>query len=98
LVTACQGLDGLDVMFDDERSVANAGLLLPAALAARLGLEGAADELISLSGPGYFRPGRKAMTLVHSMLAGGECIDDVDVLRAGARRGGGDDRHRLHDL
>jgi hypothetical protein len=84
LVTACQSLDGLDVMFDDERSVANAGLVLPATLAAHLGLEAAADELVSLSGPGYFRPGRKAMTLVHSMLAGGDCIDDVDVLRAGA--------------
>src|SRR3954451_14292183 len=70
-------------MFDDERAVANAGLLLPATLAAHLGLERAADELISLAGPGRFRPGRKAMTLVHAMVAGGDCIDDVDVLRAG---------------
>lgn len=83
MVTVCQSLDGLDVTFDDERAVANAGLLLPATLADRLGLEAAADRLISLSGPGYFRPGRKAMTLVHSMVAGGDCIDDVDVLRAG---------------
>ena len=30
LVTACQSLDGLEVMFDDERAVANAGLILPA--------------------------------------------------------------------
>jgi hypothetical protein len=87
LVTACQSLDGLEVMFDDERAVANAGLILPATLAARLGLEAKANELISLSGPGYFRPGRKAMTLVHSMVAGGECIDDVDVLRCGETAG-----------
>jgi len=87
LVTACQSLDGLEVMFDDERAVANAGLVLPATLAARLGLEAAANELISLSGPGYFRPGRKAMTLVHSMIAGGDCIDDVEVLRAGETEG-----------
>lgn len=87
MVTACQSLDGLDVMFDDERAVANAGLVLPATLAAHLGLEAAANELISLSGPGYFRPGRKAMTLVHSMIAGGDCIDDVDVLRAGETQG-----------
>ncbi len=44
----------------------------------------AANGLISLSGPGYFRPGRKAMTLMHAMVAGGDCIDDTDVLRAGA--------------
>jgi len=87
LVTACQSLDGLDVMFNDERAVANAGLVLPATLAARLGLERAADELISLAGPGHFRPGRKVMTLVHSMVAGGDCIDDVDVLRAGQSEG-----------
>jgi hypothetical protein len=83
LVTACQSLDRLDVIFDDDRTVANAGLLLPATVAARLGLERRADELIGLSGPGYFRPGRKAMTLVHAMVAGGDCIDDTDVLRAG---------------
>lgn len=83
MVTACQSLDGLDVMFDDERAVANAGLILPATLATHLGLEAAANRLVSLEGPGYFQPGRKAMTLVHSMIAGGDCIDDVDVLRAG---------------
>lgn len=75
------------MIFDDERSVANAGLLLPATLAGHLGLEAAANRLVSLSGPGYFRPGRKAMTLVHSMVAGGDCIDDVDVLRAGETEG-----------
>ena len=83
MVTACQSLDGLEVMFDDGRSVANAGLLLPATLAAHLGLERRADEAIRLAGPGAFRPGRKVMTLVHAMVAGGECIDDTDVLRAG---------------
>ncbi len=87
MVTACQSLDNLEVIFDDERAVANAGLLLPATLAAHLGLEDAADGLISLAGPGSFRPGRKAMTLVHSMVAGGDCIDDVDVLRAGESEG-----------
>lgn len=33
-MTACQSPDGLDVMFDDELAVANAGLILPATLAA----------------------------------------------------------------
>jgi hypothetical protein len=83
LVTACQSLDRLEVIFDDDRAVANAGLLLPATLAGRLGLEQRANELVGLSGPGYFLPGRKVMTLVHAMVAGADCIDDVDVLRAG---------------
>jgi hypothetical protein len=30
------------------------------------------------------RPGRKLLTLVHAMVAGGDCIDDVKMLRCGA--------------
>jgi hypothetical protein len=29
-------------------------------------------------------PGRKILTVVHSLLAGGDSIDDVEMLRAGA--------------
>jgi hypothetical protein len=77
--------DQLAVAFDDIRAVANAGLLLPATLAQRLGLEGLADELIDLGQrPGSARPGRKLLTLVHAMLAGADSIDDVAMLRAGA--------------
>jgi hypothetical protein len=75
-------LDQLDICFDDTHAVANAGLLLPATLAQRLGLEQAADALIDLGErPGAAHPGRKLLTLVHSMLAGGDCIDDADLLR-----------------
>jgi hypothetical protein len=78
-------LDQVDAAFDDERVVANAGLLLAATLAERLGLEQAADELIDLGNrPGPARPGRKLLTLVHSLVAGGDGIDDVEVLGAGA--------------
>jgi hypothetical protein len=78
-------LDHVDVVFDDEHAVANAGLLLPATLAERLGLEHAADELVDLGDqPGAAHPGAKILTMVHSLLAGGDCIDDVEVLRAGA--------------
>jgi hypothetical protein len=71
-------LDRLDITFDDTNAVANAGLLLAATLAERLGIEQAADALIDLSErPGAARPGRKPLTLVHSMLAGGDCIDDA---------------------
>ena len=78
-------LDGLEVAFDDERAVANAGLLLTATLAERLGIEALADQMIRLgTRPGAHRPGRKVMSLVHSMLAGGDAIDDADVLRTGS--------------
>jgi hypothetical protein len=75
-------LDQLDICFDDAHAVTNAGLLLPATLAQRLGLEQAADALIDLGErPGAAHPGRKLLTLVHSMLAGGDCIDDAALLR-----------------
>jgi hypothetical protein len=83
LVTACQTLDRVAVTFDDDRSVANAGLLLPASLAARFGLEDAADELVVFAGD-RAGAGAKVLTVVHSMLAGGDYIDDIDVLRSGS--------------
>jgi hypothetical protein len=78
-------LDQVDVTFDDERAVAHAGLLLPATLAERLGIEQVCDQLVDLSDrPGAARPGRKLLTVVHALAAGGDCIDDVELLRAGS--------------
>jgi hypothetical protein len=78
-------LDQVDIAFDDQRSVASAGLLLPATLAERLGIEQATDQLVDLGDqPGAARPGRKLLTLVHAMIAGGDCIDDVELLRCGS--------------
>ena len=77
-------LDRLRVEFDDERAVANAGLMLPASLAERLGIELLANEAVDLAGrTGGALPGRKVLSLVHGMLAGADSIDDMDVLRAG---------------
>ena len=76
---------GLVVAFDDDHAVANAGLLLPATLAERLGIEAVIDELVDLGDrPGAHRPGRKVLTLMHALVAGGDCIDDADVLRTGS--------------
>ena len=70
--------------FDDHRLVANAGLILPATLALRLGLPQLLRKHLDLGGaPGRANTGDKMMTLVASALAGGDCIDDADVLRAG---------------
>ncbi len=78
-------LDALAVTFDDERLVADAGLMLPATLAQHLGLRELFDDHVDLGdAAGHANVGHKAMTLVHSALAGGDSIDDADALRAGS--------------
>jgi hypothetical protein len=79
-----QGVDRFGCAFDDERAVANAGLVLASTLAGRLGIEQVIDETLDLGRrPGAARPGRKLLTLVCSALVGGDSIDDADVLRCG---------------
>ena len=64
--------------------MANAGLLLPVTLAQHLGLRELVDNHVDLGGaPGRANTGDKIVTLVASALAGGDCIDDADALRAG---------------
>ena len=76
--------DRIQIAFDDRRLVANAGLLLPVTLAQRLGLRELVDDHIDLGdAPGRANTGDKMLTLVASALAGGDCIDDADALRAG---------------
>ena len=80
-----RGIDRVEVTFDEPNLVANAGLLLVATLVVRLGLERLVNEVVDLSGRvGGAAPGRKVLTLVHSLVAGGTHIDHADVLRAGA--------------
>lgn len=75
----------VEVIFDDEHAVANAGLTLVAMCSRALGIEDAANELVDLGDRvGASRPGRKILTLLHSLVVGGDCIDDVDVLRSGS--------------
>ena len=77
--------DRIHVAFDDHRLVANAGLLLPVTLAHHLGLGELVDRHVDLGdAPGRANPGDKMLTLVASALAGGDCIDDADVLRTGS--------------
>src|ERR1700686_3161218 len=76
--------DATRVVFDDERVVANAGVLLPAVLADRLGIEALVDRAVDLGGrPGAANPGRKVMTMVSAMCLGADCIEDCGVLRSG---------------
>jgi len=72
------------VVFDDERAVANAGVMLPALLGDRLGIEALVDGIVDLGDrPGAANPGRKVMTLLGAMALGADCIDDCEVLRSG---------------
>jgi hypothetical protein len=82
------GLDGVQVKFDDERVVSDAGLMLVATLAARLGVEELAQRLVRLrpKRPGAGNAGGKVMSLVFAMVLGADSIDDCDVLRAGRTR------------
>ena len=76
--------DRIHVAFDDHRLVANAGLILPVTLAHHLGLGELVDRHVDLGRvPGRANAGDKMLTLVASALAGGDCIDDADALRAG---------------
>ena len=80
--------DRIRIAFDDHRLVANAGLLLPVTLAQHLGLREVVDSHVDLGdAPGRANPGDKLLTLVASALAGGDFIDDADVLRTGGTGG-----------
>ena len=64
--------------------MANAGLLLPATLALRLGLGEVVERYLDLSNAaGRANTGDKLLTLVASALVDGDCIVDADALRSG---------------
>lgn len=77
---ASQRLDRLAITADEDTLIADAGLLLPATLGQRLGLAELLDQRLT-GGP---HPAQKCLTVIHSALTGGDCIDDVDALRSGA--------------
>ena len=65
--------------------MANAGLLSPVTLAHHLALGDLVNRHVGLGrAPSRANAGDKMLTLVASVLAGGDCIDDADVLRTGS--------------
>jgi hypothetical protein len=82
------GLDAVEVVFDDERVVSDAGIALIATLADRLGIERLAVRMVRLrrDRPGAANAGRKVMALIYGMLLGADSIDDCELLRAGRTR------------
>jgi len=76
--------DSVGVEFDDERLIANAGLVLIATLGRRLGIEQMVDKMVRLGErAGAAQPGRKVLSLIHAIAAGADSIEDTDVLRSG---------------
>jgi hypothetical protein len=60
-----RGIDRVEVVFDDPNLVANAGLVIPATLMLRLGLEARFNQRVRLVGRvGGSQPGRRVLTLV----------------------------------
>src|ERR687892_860106 len=82
------GLDGVQVEFGDERVVSDAGVMVVATLAKRLGIEELAGRLVRprRERPGAADAGRKVMALLYAMVLGADSIDDTEVLRAGRTR------------
>jgi len=82
-VRANHDLSRVTTTFDETNLVPNAGLLPAAVLAQRLDLAGLVDGRLRLASHGA-NSGAKAVSVIGAMLAGGDSIDDVAVLRAGA--------------
>jgi hypothetical protein len=82
-VRASHELSRITTSFDETNLVPNAGLLPAAMLAERLGLAELIESRLHLAKHGA-NSGTKALSVIGSMLAGGDSIDDVAVLRAGA--------------
>jgi hypothetical protein len=73
------------VRFDEACLVPNAGLLPAAVLAQRVDLAGLVDPSVRLASEAA-NSGIKALTVIGWILAGGDPIEDTDLLRAGASR------------
>jgi hypothetical protein len=73
----------VSVNFTETNLIPNAGLLPAAMLAQRIDLAGLVDQRLQLAQHGA-GSGSKALTVIGSVLAGGDSIDDTAVLRAGA--------------
>ena len=80
---ASHDLAGVSASFDEPNLLPCAGLLPAAVLAQRIDVAGLVDERVTLAWHGA-NSGTKAMTVIGSMLAGGDSIDDTALLRAGA--------------
>ena len=77
-------------MFDEDNLVSSAGLVPVMTLAQQTGLLDLLEEKVRITAPriksGSANPAPKLATVVAGMVAGADCIDDIDVLRSGGMK------------
>jgi hypothetical protein len=77
-------------VFDDGNLVSSAGLVPVMRLAQQTGLLTLLEEKVKITTPriasGSANPAPKLATVVAGMVAGADCIDDIDVLRSGGMK------------
>lgn len=78
----CHTPAALSAVLDEPNLIASSGLVPAVALADRIGLRDLADEWLTVPGA-RGTAGAKVMSLVAGMLAGADCIEDMDLLRHG---------------
>jgi Transposase DDE domain group 1 len=80
-------LGAVDVAFDEDNLLADAGLVQVVALAEAIGLAGLVGDRVKITGADNAagaNPGAKVMSLIAAMGAGADSISDCDRLRVGA--------------
>src|SRR4051812_32888471 len=80
---ASHNLSSVSVSCDEPNLVSGAGLLPAAALAQKVELAGLVERRVHLARHGA-NSGTKALTVIGSMLLGGDSVADTAVLQAGA--------------
>ena len=77
-------------LFDDDHLVSCAGLVPVMTLATQTGLPQLLAEAVRITAPritsGAANPAPKLATLIAAMCAGADCIDDIDLVRAGGMK------------
>jgi hypothetical protein len=77
------GRRAVSVRFDDPNLVSCAGLAAVLTLATRCGLARLLDDRVRISAKGGVNATAKILALIAGMVAGADCIDDMDLLRHG---------------
>ena len=83
---ASHNLERVSLSFDDDTLLADGGLIVAGRLAQKLGVADLVDTHVTVAGEPGANGGAKAATVIASALAGGDCIDDTNRLRAGGAR------------
>lgn len=77
------GRRAVSVRFDDPNLVSCAGLAAVLALASRCGMPALLDDRVRITAKGGVNPAAKIGSLVAGMVAGADCIEDMDLVRHG---------------